>query len=50
VEQGLSIALTGLGHLLLSPLQIAVGLLEGIAPTILPAIYRPLTKEYFQNH
>lgn len=31
VEHGFSTALAGLGHLLLSPLQIAAGLLEGIA-------------------
>jgi hypothetical protein len=31
VEHGFSSALSGLGHLLLSPLQIAAGLLEGIA-------------------
>jgi len=31
VEHGLSTALVGLGHLLLSPIQIAAGLLEGIA-------------------
>jgi len=31
VEHGLTNILTGLGHLLLSPLQIAAGLLEGIA-------------------
>lgn len=31
VEHGFSTALVGLGHLLLSPLQIAAGLLEGIA-------------------
>ncbi len=31
MEHGLSTALAGLGHLLLSPIQIAAGLLEGIA-------------------
>ncbi|HIE00029.1 MAG TPA: hypothetical protein EYP59_07030 [Thiotrichaceae bacterium] len=31
VGHGFSMAIAGLGHLLLSPLQIAAGLLEGIA-------------------